>query len=139
VFCQDKNGKWRVLANKRGDGTPDFQGLWNCPCGYLDFNEDGEKAAQRETYEECGVFVEKSNIKFVNVNTSPSDSRQNVGLRYVSILSGTIDQYVLTDENSEKREVKAIAWIPVEGIEEYKWAFGHEALVAEMYEYAINL
>ena len=49
------NGKWCVLANKRGEGTPDFQGMWNMPCGYLDFNETTAEAVIREVYEETGV------------------------------------------------------------------------------------
>ena len=35
LFVKDKD-KLYVLANKRGPGAADFQGLWNCPCGYLD-------------------------------------------------------------------------------------------------------
>ena len=35
VFCKNENNEYCVLANKRGIGTPDFQGLWNVPCGYL--------------------------------------------------------------------------------------------------------
>ena len=33
------NDEIYVLANKRGSGTPDFQGYWYCPCGYLDYDE----------------------------------------------------------------------------------------------------
>lgn len=39
LFSRDKFGNLCVLANKRGTGTPDFQGYWNCPCGYIDFDE----------------------------------------------------------------------------------------------------
>ena len=49
------NGEWCVLANQRGKGTPDFQGLWNAPCGYLDYNETTKEAAKREVYEETGI------------------------------------------------------------------------------------
>jgi 8-oxo-dGTP pyrophosphatase MutT (NUDIX family) len=51
------NGEWCVLANQRGKGTPDFQGLWNCPCGYLDYNETTKEAAKREVYEETGIKI----------------------------------------------------------------------------------
>ena len=43
AFCKIK-GEWCVLANQRGEGTPDFQGYWNCPCGFLDM-EKAEKPA----------------------------------------------------------------------------------------------
>lgn len=38
AFCKIK-GEWCVLANQRGEGTPDFQGYWNCPCGFLDMEK----------------------------------------------------------------------------------------------------
>lgn len=49
VFCKI-HGVWHVLANQRGEGTPDFQGYWNCPCGYLDM-EKAENACSRETFD----------------------------------------------------------------------------------------
>lgn len=54
------NGKWCVLANKRGEGTPDFQGMWNMPCGYLDFDETTAQAVIREVYEETGIKVNQT-------------------------------------------------------------------------------
>ena len=52
------DGVWHVLANKRGDGTPDYQGYWNAPCGYLDFDETTSEAAMREVYEETGLHIQ---------------------------------------------------------------------------------
>lgn len=43
------------LANKRGTETPDFQGYWNCPCGYIDFDETEEDAVCREIMEETDM------------------------------------------------------------------------------------
>ena len=51
------NNEWRVLANQRGTGAADFNGLWNVPCGYLDFDETTKEAAMREVYEETGVKI----------------------------------------------------------------------------------
>lgn len=139
VFCQNKEGKWCVLANKRGSGTPDFQGYWNCPCGYLDFNEDGEGAAIRETFEECGIKIDRSEIHFVGVNSLPTQNKQNVSLRYVTMINGIAENFDLNDKASEKNEVKEIKWIPLDEIENYKWAFGHDELVDEMYAYGEKL
>ena len=47
-----------ILLNKRGTGTPDFQGYWNLPCGYLDYNETTGEAPLREVWEECGVDID---------------------------------------------------------------------------------
>lgn len=62
VFCKI-DGEWCVLANQRGEGAPDFKGYWNCPCGYLDFDETTKEACIREIYEETGVKVDPKNIK----------------------------------------------------------------------------
>lgn len=42
------NRAWHVLANKRGSGTPDFQGMWNCVCGYLEADECAEVQGKLE-------------------------------------------------------------------------------------------
>ena len=47
IFCKI-NDEWCVLANQRGEGAPDFQGYWNCPCGYLDFDETLAEACSRK-------------------------------------------------------------------------------------------
>ena len=37
VFCKIF-GTWCVLANKRGSGTPNYQGYWNCSCGFTNIS-----------------------------------------------------------------------------------------------------
>ena len=48
VFCKDADGDWCVLASERGEEAADFRGMWNCPCGYLDFDETTKECAVRE-------------------------------------------------------------------------------------------
>lgn len=129
VFAFDKNGKKYVLANQRGKGTPDFQLKWNVPCGYLDFNESGEEAALRETFEETNVNVPKEKIEFLTVNTSPDENRQNVSIRYKAILDENIEDIKLSDVNSEKNEINDIKWIPIDEIDNYEWAFKHNEIL----------
>ena len=50
-----------VLANKRGPGLPTNVGKWNCPSGYLDFDETLEECAVREVFEETGYKITKKN------------------------------------------------------------------------------
>lgn len=80
------NGKWCVLANKRGEGTPDFQGMWNMPCGYLDFDETTAQAVIREVYEETGIKVNPDHLHFWKFNDSPTQNRQNVSFRYYALV-----------------------------------------------------
>lgn len=135
VFCKDKNNEYYILANKRGKGTPDYQGCWNVPCGYLDFNEDGKEGAIREVREETGVNVPYEKVKLVEVASSPTQNRQNVTLRHTAILDGTIDDYLFSKKENEEGEVDDIAWIKVDSkeIEKYKWAFEHDFLIQHMY------
>ncbi len=125
TFCKNEANQWCVLANLRGSGTPDFQNHWNVPCGYLDFNETGEEASKREVFEETNVNVPLDNISLLETDTSPKLNRQNVSLRYCATLDGLITDYPLSKANMEKNEVDDIKWIPIDSIDNYKWAFGH--------------
>lgn len=133
------NGAWHVLANRRGKNTPDYQGYWNCPCGYLDYNETTAEAAMREVYEETGVQLHS--VKFWNFNDAITENLQNVTFRYYAIISDP--QILALDRNSKDRggecgEVETIAWIPVQDLWEYQWAFNHDDLINELVEY-LNL
>lgn len=119
-----------ILANKRGQGAPDFKGYWNCPCGYLDFNETGEEAISRETYEETGVKIKPQSFHLVGVNTDPRANKQNVALRFKHVndnYRAIHDQ--LTTRFAEEKEVEEIALINIKDIGKYKWAFGHDDLI----------
>lgn len=128
VVFASVNGKVCVLANKRGSGTPDYQGYWNCPCGYLDWDESTIDAAKREVYEETGYRIH--DIMLHNINDNPcSDDRQNVVFRYFSILKDVISPDPI---NGEENEVSEVKWIPINEIDDYDWAFNHNIIVREI-------
>lgn len=132
------NGKWHVLANKRGKGTPDFQGMWNMPCGYLDFDETTADAVIREVYEETGVKVNPASLYFWKFIDSPTHDKQNVSFRYYSIADaqpGIISVGTGNNRGGEENEVEAVAWIPIDYIDEYQWAFGHDDIIREFAEW----
>lgn len=123
------NKEWCVLANKRGNKTPDFQGFWNCPCGYLDFDETTEQAAKREVFEETGI--ELSYVKFWEFDDNPNSNLQNITFRYYSFVYNS-NFNLNTNAKSrggEDGEVSEIKWIPIKNINEYDWAFGHDKLI----------
>lgn len=134
VFAKNANDKWCVLANRRGEGTPDYQGYWNIVCGYLEHDVSGEENSQKEILEECGVFVPLDKIIFYGVSSSPSENKQNVSLRYVAMLDNKCEEYELSNEKSEENEVSDIKWIPIDEIEQYKWAFNHLDLLKNIIE-----
>lgn len=127
------NECWFVLANKRGSGTPDDQGKWNMPCGYLDGGESATAACARETAEECGVYIASRLFKLINVETAPEKcNKGNVSLRHLCILSKRAD--ILNKlKGGETNEVDDVKWIPIEDIDKYEWAFNHKTtLLAEI-------
>lgn len=129
------NGKWHVLANRRGQNAPDFQGYWNAPCGYLDFDETLAQAAIREVYEETGIKLTK--VKFWKFNDSPDENRQNVTARHYAVIADPQIRNMIASESSnrggEVGEVSEVAWIPVMDIEEYQWAFGHGQIITDLF------
>ena len=134
VFCRDKNGNLFVLASERGKGAADFQGYWNCPCGYLDFNETTKQCAIRELEEETGIGVSEEIVKFINYEDDPvTANRQNVTFRF----GAKIEDHITTDfkfskEKNEGAEVGEIKWVKIKDIDNYDWAFNHKTRIEEI-------
>ena len=136
VFCKDNKGRWCVLASERGEEALDYQGYWNCPCGYLDFDETTAQCARRECFEETGVELDINSLKFVGYEDDPvTANRQNVTFRFVSIAyDKKTSDFTFSKKNNEGKEVGNISWIPIEELGNYKWAFGHEKRINELFE-----
>lgn len=132
VLGYNKQGILHVLANVRGPKTPDpeFRGCWCMPCGYLDYNETIREAATREVFEETGVILNPNNLILFYINDNPKeDKRQNVTFRYRCTIKEAIENIKLTSKNSEEEEVDNIKWIPVDDVDNYKWAFNHDKII----------
>ena len=131
-------GKWYILANQRGNGTPDYQGYWNLPCGYLDYNEDANEAAVREVYEETGIRLSPASIKYFGHSSSPKENRQNVVFFFVGFLEGYKSEFSFSKDNMEEGEVDGIQWLPIENVGDIKWAFDHDELVKKILDTYTN-
>lgn len=137
------NGRWYILANKRGDGTPDFQGMWNAPCGYLEANESAKEGCSREVLEETGLYVNPDQFRLVYAETEPElCNHGNVTLRHIASLIGEEldpNNNIEDPENISKlkggevNEVSEIKWIPVKDIDKYQWAFNHGNIIKEIF------
>lgn len=125
-----------VLVNRRSDACPDYKGMLNMPCGYLDWDECAGDAAIREVYEECGLDVralaDDHGIRVVDrgmlddrpwkVNTRPKeDDNQNVMLYYG--FRFLCDE--LPEHGGPNKEVSEVLWMPVSAAITTKMAFGH--------------
>ena len=135
VFCKNEDGSWCVLASERGEEAADFQGYWNCPCGYLDFDETTAACARRECYEETGIDLDVNSLNFISFEDDPvTANRQNITFRFYTIIRDKkISDFKFSKVNNEGKEVGKIAWIPVENIHQYKWAFNHEKRIDEIF------
>ncbi len=131
IFCLDDK-KLFVLANKRGSGTPDFQGYWNCPCGYLDFDETTAEACSREIMEETNLNVNPKSLILYGIEDNPSANRQNVTFRYYTFSDRYYKGQTVYAKGAEENEVSDVEWIPVENIDDYKWAFNHDKTIKEV-------
>lgn len=122
-----------VLANLRGSGTPDYQGYWNMPCGFLESNETGEEGVCREMFEECGYEVLPRQMELYNVETDPRFCNNgNVTIRYYNIETCTkLPELKYTNINGEEGEVESVKWINIRDIKDYKWAFNHKKLITD--------
>ena len=126
------NGKYSVLTNLRGSGTPDYQNHWNAPCGYLERYENSKEGIAREILEECGFQIDTDDLKIIYVETEPEECNNgNVTIRHTAFLGKIIPHYVERD-GGEVNEVDDIKWIPIDDIDNYKWAFNHRKTI-EMY------
>lgn len=122
-----------VLANKRGKGTPDYQGYWNCPCGYLERYETAAQGIQRETLEECGYFIPLDKIKMNSIETDPASSNKgNVTIRHKAFIDNRDITWTDDHITGEKDEVDQVKWIPVKDIDNYQWAFNHKEVIKKL-------
>lgn len=139
IIIASYNNEEYVLVGKRGPGAADYQGYWNVPCGYLDWDEDGIEGITREVYEETGLYIpdimdeEGEGFWIIDdeyldqpfyVNTDVNENRQNVSLSY-GLYFECEKLPELTNENSEPNEVSEVRWMKISEIRNHKFAFNH--------------
>lgn len=129
-------GQPYVLVNQRGPGVPDCQGLWNLPCGYLDYDESTTEAAMREVWEECGVnaglLLEVADCEFFSlpwdVGSVPHDARQNVNIHH-GLHAEVASLPALSNAHNEPGETADIRWLPLSELDTLEFAFNHRARI----------
>lgn len=147
VLYRDENGEFWFLANKRGKGTPDYQGYWNLPCGFLEADESAEEGCVREVYEETGIrILDPKKFELHQVQTEPEKCNNgNVTLRYLCFIKDAMDfdenvddmDYMFGPKLAELRggetnEVAEVQWLNADEVLEYKWAFNHKEIIDEI-------
>lgn len=122
-----------ILVCLRGD-VEDNPNKWCLPCGYLDWNEDIYECAQREIWEECGIYVDKSFFFINGINTSPdSDSRQNVSFRIRAKIYS--EKPEVSNKNCELNEIDEVKWISISEVKNMEFAFNHDEIIQEFFSH----
>ena len=133
IFVKTKDGKVKVLASERGEEAADFQGMWNVPCGYVDFDETTKEAAARELFEECGIKIDPSSLQLIKVQDSPKENHQNITLRYLLWTDETIMRQEFSKKLNEGKEVGEIKWLSMDEVKGKAWAFNHDEIIHDIY------
>jgi 8-oxo-dGTP pyrophosphatase MutT (NUDIX family) len=129
-----KEGVFKHLVTKRGDGVSNT-GKFCFPCGYLDFSETLLQAAQRELFEEAGIFIDDpSNLKLYEVMDTPKrDELQNVTFHYDVLVSDkggvlldTYSQFVEQHIKAHQSEGEVTKAMFVESPDGLDMAFNHQ-------------
>lgn len=131
-------GDLYIALNKRGQGTPDFQGHWSLCCGYMDWDEDAYDAARREIWEEIGLDVEGQGFSCQGgvhenqpwfVQSSPRASNQNISLRFWFGHEDISTLPELSMGNCEPNEVDDVRWWKVNDALELQLAFDQNTMI----------
>jgi 8-oxo-dGTP pyrophosphatase MutT (NUDIX family) len=134
TICLIKDGVPYFLIGQRGTGAADNHGLWNLPCGYLDWNETTGEAFKREIWEECGLdispFLNNNIVNYIDIpwdiNSNPSENNQNVCVHHGFIAE--VDELPETKilNHVEADEVSDIKWVSAKDYLNYEYAFNHK-------------
>ena len=138
TICVIKNDVPYILISKRGSGSADYQGLWNLICGYLDYNESTGEAFARESWEEFGIniyelmkneiYKDYSEIPW-DVNSFPDENRQNVSIHHAIVCKVDELPIPVIRNEVEDNEVEEVKWIPLTEVDNYDYAFNHNARI----------
>ncbi len=133
IFTKIDN-KFYILGSKRGKGADGNQGKWNCPCGYLDYNETLKEACSREIAEETNLYVSPMLLHQEHIDDKP-EGRQNISISYWAF-HPMFASYTIYAKGTEPDEVEDVEWIPLGKINDFDWAYNHKYWIASI---ALNL
>lgn len=137
LFAKDQFNEWCVLACQRGNGAGSEVDKWNCPGGFVDFDETIYQAALRECYEETGVMTNLKDIKLAGIDSGFFNSdRQTISIRFYYISDKTVEELSKNFSflYNEEDECKKIKFININHVNYYDWAFDHHRRILEIYD-----
>ncbi len=134
IFCKFNDTSIKVLVHKRGQGCEFNKGLWNVQGGFIDFDESAKECAIRETWEEVGIKIDKTKVRFFTLDTEPRGKRQTMVASYYAIFTeDEINDWVFSTEHSEKGEVEEIAWVNINDLDNLNWVYGQDRMINKLF------
>ena len=145
-----ENPELHILTIQRSENMPDEPNKICCPCGYLDWDENGFEGLIREVYEETSLYLNDIQTYMVSTNnrqpfyteTNPnSNKKQNIVLLYTGFYNFGEDP--LPDiESYTCPETKRVRWMKFSEFEKEKnrndWAFNHNKRIEQSYNFLLN-
>lgn len=129
-----------ILINKRGIGAPDFQGCWNIPCGYLEYDVTCKENATKELLEENKVYIHPDMWNLVMIEDSPKRNKQNVTV--VMQVNISMEMFKVackcgSEMNCDGGEVDEVDSVKLlllneDNINSIEWAFNHKNRAMEI-------
>lgn len=133
IFSKGKDGVWSVLAARRKDKSDDdFGGLWNVPIGGREKDESTLDTAVRETKEESGLEIPKTDFISVGDSCYFENGEKHMFSNFVVIMKEKVNPGKGDGENSKFK------WIPMAEIDKHKWAFGMDNTVANVFDFVVK-
>jgi ADP-ribose pyrophosphatase YjhB (NUDIX family) len=131
VILRDINDKPFSLITKRGKAVSN-EGKWCLPCGFIDFNETIVEAAQRELYEETGIYVPTPNLHAYEDMDDPNrDAMENITHHFLLDITVPDPEGVLRgvnkfiDDGKTNDESTEAALVDAHNYKDYDYAFNH--------------
>jgi len=130
---------------------PNFQGYWNLPCGYLDWDETLYQAVLREVWEETGLIladlndatetIHSHNLPVINqvsvmpwlISDRPGGQKQNISHHFEFLFHWQGEVLpALTIDNAEPNEAEAAEWFLLDDALGFDLAFRHADCLAQL-------
>ena len=116
LFAKDDNGEWCVLCGRRSGRSREHQGgFFDVPTGMREQGESITQTALRETFEEAGIRLSSSDIKFIEEQPWGNG---NIGSNFLGIFEKCLPI------GRGDFEHDFFKWIHVEDVGKYRWAYG---------------
>ena len=134
IFAYNIEHELHVLLTKRAPDVESSPGKWSVPGGFLDFDEDLTRCAQREVEEETGLIISRLLYNFWNINSIPTLSeRQSVSVMYYVILPELVEN--CSHLEPDNKEITELMWVPISMIMngDFDCAFNNREIILDMY------